>query len=317
LSGWRSPGRLVIHHPSFNINQKGENVNVDSEEFETLEIDTRVSMSTRLKQFPWWALILVIAGITFGILIFTNDFYHATLITLLRGRAASTATEGILLTARITLIGFGIAIVLGLLTGLARVSSNTVLYTIASLYVEVVRGIPLVVLMLYIAFVLIPFGIAPLITGIGRFLNIASMATFTTRQISYEARAITALAFGYGAYQAEIFRAGIQSIERGQMEASRSLGMSYFQAMRHVILPQAIRRVLPPLGNDFISMLKDSALATVLAVPELTQMGRILRGASFRIYEVYNVITFLYLTMTLVLSAGVKALERRMRLGKD
>ena len=290
---------------------------IEPDELEETRIETRVSVATRLRQFPWWALILVIAGIAFGILILTDDFYRSILLTLLQGRATATATEGILLTARITLISFGIAIVLGLLTGLARVSNSIILYTISSLYVEIVRGVPLVVLMLYIAFVLIPLGIAPLISLIGDLFHIPSFIAFSTRQISYEARAIAALAFGYGAYQAEIFRAGIQSIERGQMEAARSLGMNYFQAMRYVILPQAIRRVLPPLGNDFISMLKDSALATVLAVPELTQMGRILRGATFRTYEVYNVITFLYLTMTLALSAGVKTLERRMRFGRD
>jgi polar amino acid transport system permease protein len=292
-------------------------VNIDYEEIPETEIDTSIPMSTRLRQFPWWVVILVITGVLLAILILTDEFYNEQFQIMVSGRVEATATEGMLLTARITLISFSIALVLGLLTGLARVSSNPITYTIASLYVEIVRGVPLVVLMLYVAFVIIPYGIAPLISGIGDLLNIASLEQFTTRQISYETRAIIALAFGYGAYQAEIFRAGIQSIERGQMEASRSLGMSYFQAMRHVILPQAIRRVLPPLGNDFISMLKDSALATVLAVPELTQMGRIQRSATFRVFEVFNVVTFLYLSMTLVLSAGVKVLERRMRLGKD
>jgi len=100
---------------------------------------------------------------------------------------------------------------------------------------------------------------------------------------------VIALAFAYGAFEAEIFRAGIQSISRGQMEAARSLGMRYFQAMRFVILPQAIRAVLPPLGNDFIAMLKDSSLATVLAVPELTQMTRVRRRSTFRVMEAFNV----------------------------
>ncbi|MGD2026591.1 MAG: amino acid ABC transporter permease, partial [Anaerolineales bacterium] len=111
---------------------------------------------------------------------------------------------------------------------------------------------------------------------------------------------------------AEIFRAGIQSIERGQMEAARSLGMTYIQSMRYVILPQAIRRVLPPLGNDFIAMLKDSSLATVLAVPELTQLGRVQRSSTFRVFEVFNSVAFLYLTMTLILSFLVRTLERRL-----
>jgi polar amino acid transport system permease protein len=97
------------------------------------------------------------------------------------------------------------------------------------------------------------------------------------------------------------------------MEAARSLGMTYAQAMRHVILPQAIRRVLPPLGNDFIACLKDSSLATVLAVNELTQLGRLRRSSTFRVFETFNVLTFLYLAMTLLLSAAVRWLERRMK----
>lgn len=292
-------------------------MSTNSEPSEGPAVTKGVSLSARLIAFPWWALILIVTGLVLAYLILTNANYNSTFQTLVRGRATSSAVEGVLLTIRITLIGFVISLILGLTTGLARVSKNPVIYTIASLYVEVVRGVPLVVLMLYVAFVMVPLGVSPVVNFIGRVLSFQPFIDFTTRQISYEARAITALAFGYGAYEAEVFRAGIQSIERGQMEAARSLGMSYLQAMRYIILPQAIRRVLPPLGNDFIAMLKDSALATVLAVPELTQMGRILRGATFRVFEVFNVVAFLYLTMTLALSGGVKVLERRMRVGKD
>jgi polar amino acid transport system permease protein len=140
------------------------------------------------------------------------------------------------------------------------------------------------------------------------------MQEFSIRSISMELRAILALSLGYGAFEAEIFRAGIQSISRGQMEAARSLGMSYGQAMRFIILPQAIRRVLPPLGNDFIAMLKDSSLATVLAVNELTQLTRLRRSSTFRVMEAFNVAAFLYLAMTLLLSAAVRLLERRMKI---
>jgi polar amino acid transport system permease protein len=134
------------------------------------------------------------------------------------------------------------------------------------------------------------------------------------RSISMEWRGIIALALGYGAFEAEIFRAGIQSIGKGQMEAAKSLGMTYFQAMRFIILPQAIRRVLPPLGNDFIACLKDSSLITILAVNELTQMGRLRRAATFRAMETFNVVAFLYLSMTLVLSLFVRWLEHRMKI---
>jgi polar amino acid transport system permease protein len=112
----------------------------------------------------------------------------------------------------------------------------------------------------------------------------------------------------------EIFRAGIQSIGRGQMEAARSLGMSYPQAMRHVVLPQAVRVVLPPLGNDFISMLKDSALISVLALPDLLQLGRLYVSRTFRALEGYNTVAVLYLVMTIFLSMMVRIIERRSRL---
>lgn len=264
-----------------------------------------------LRQIPWWVVALVLIALLFIYTVITNRNYQETINVMVFGRPTSTALEGIALTIRITATAFAIAIVLGLIAGLARVSSNVIIFNIATFYVEVVRGIPLVVLMLYTAFVLLPV-LIDLLSALGAGLNIASLAEFDIRQVSFEARATAALAFGYGAYEAEVFRAGIQSIERGQMEAARSLGMTYFQAMRYIILPQAIRRVLPPLGNDFIAMLKDSSLATVLAVPELTQLGRVQRSSTFRVFEVFNTVTILYLSMTLVLSALVRVLERRM-----
>jgi len=126
-------------------------------------------------------------------------------------------------------------------------------------------------------------------------------------------RGIIALAISYGAFSAEIFRAGIESIGRGQMEAARSLGMSYFQAMRYIILPQAVRRVLPPLGNDFIAMLKESSLVSALGVRDITQLGKLYASSSFRYLETYTAVAFLYLMMTVVLSLGVKAMERRLK----
>jgi polar amino acid transport system permease protein len=138
----------------------------------------------------------------------------------------------------------------------------------------------------------------------------------SVQDIDSLARAIAGLAFGYGAYEAEVFRAGIQSIEKGQMEAARSLGMSYFQAMRYVILPQAIRVILPPLGNDLIAMLKDSSLISVLAVRDLTQLGKLNRSRTFRTFETWNTVTYLYLSMTLLGSMAVKGLERKFKTGE-
>jgi polar amino acid transport system permease protein len=275
------------------------------------ERSERPSFRKWLARAPWWVSALVLIVVLFIYAVLTNPNYRATFDIMIFGRPNSGALEGILLTIRITLIAFAIASVLGLLTGLARVSSNVVMFNVATFYVEIVRGIPLVVLMLYCAFVLLPIAMDALI-GLGNSLHIGFLTNLEIRNVSFEVRAIIALAFGYGAYEAEVFRAGIQSIERGQMEAARSLGMTYFQAMRHVILPQAVRRILPPLGNDFIALLKDSSLATVLAVPELTQLGRIQRSSTFRVYEVFNTVAILYLSMTVILSFGVRVLERRM-----
>ncbi|MBN1202849.1 MAG: amino acid ABC transporter permease [Anaerolineae bacterium] len=205
--------------------------------------------------------------------------------------------EGIFLTLRVTFLAYGLALAIGLFVGLMRVSNNPVIYAISTLYVEVIRGIPLLVILLYAGFVISPW-----------------IRDHTPVELSDEWEAIIGLAFGYGAFIAEIFRAGIQSISRGQMEAARSLGMSYPQAMRHVILPQAVRVVLPPLGNDFIAMLKDSALISVLALPDLLQFGRLYISRTFRAFEGYNTVAILYLLMTLFLSLLVRLIERRSRL---
>lgn len=204
---------------------------------------------------------------------------------------------GIFLTLRVTFQAYALALIIGLFFGLLRVQRNPVLYAVSTLYVEVIRGIPLLVILLYAGFVVSPW-----------------LRDHTPLELSDEYEAVLGLAFGYGAFIAEIFRAGIQSISRGQMEAARSLGMSYPQAMRYVVLPQAVRVVLPPLGNDFIAMLKDSALISVLALPDLLQLGRLYVSRTFRAFEGYNTVAILYLIMTLFLSMLVRIIERRTRL---
>jgi polar amino acid transport system permease protein len=268
--------------------------------------------SRNISKWPWWAVALILTGLAFGSLYFTSANYHETFTYLI---------QGVYTTLRITLFSYLIATVIGLLAGLARVSKNIILFNVSTLYVELVRGIPLVVLLLYFAFALFPLfvtGVTNLGTwGLGLLPNsgfFQGLAVFSIRVVPMEGRAIIALGFGYGAYEAEVFRAGIQSIGKGQTEAARSLGMTYFQSMRFIILPQAVRRVLPPLGNDFIACLKDSSLATVLAVDELTQLGRMLRAANFRVLETFNVVAFLYLSMTLLLSGAVRWLEKKMKI---
>src|SRR5258706_1191108 len=245
-------------------------------------------------KWPWWSIVLVMTGLAISTLIITDGNYRDSFIFL---------KDGVATTLRITFFAYILATILGLFTGLARVSKNVFLFNLSTLYVEIIRGIPLVVLLLYIAFALTPVLIS--------FLNNMGINA-SIRDVPNETRAIIALGIGYGAYEGEVFRAGIQSIGKGQMEAARALGLSYVQAMRYLILPQAIRRVLPPLGNDFISLLKDSSLATVLAVDELTQLGRIRRSSTFRVIETFNVVAFLYLAMTLLLSSGVRWLEEKL-----
>jgi len=283
----------------------------------TSEIERRqpklIPWTGKLAQVPWWALIILLLGVLIVYFISTSATYQDAFFFLI---------AGVGLTVQVSLISFGLALVLGLIAGLGRVSKNVVSYTLSSLYIEVVRGIPMLVLLIYFAYVVTPLALQ-LLNWLGTTMlqNLAvdplmgladSLANLNIQDVDMRVRAIAGLAFAYGAFEAEVFRAGIQSIERGQMEAARSLGMGYFQAMRYVILPQAIRRVLPPLGNDFIAMVKDSSLISVLAVRELTQLGKLNRARTFRTFETWNTVAFLYLCLILLLSLGVKVLERRM-----
>ncbi len=260
--------------------------------------------------------------------------------------------NGVILTIKVTILSFALALFLGLVFGIMRVSSGspdlriglrrrlliglpiiallliwqtewrqpmlaaTVViaieaimflapalpYTIATLYVEIVRGVPMLVIILYMGFAVTP----TVRDASGGAVNLRGLPA-----------AVIGLGFGYGAYLAEVFRAGIQSISHGQMEAARSLGMNYYQAMRFVILPQAVRLIMPPLGNDFIAMLKDSSLVSVIAMPEVLQQGRLWISRNFRAFEGFNSVMMVYLVMTLLLSLLVRSIERRAHLPGD
>lgn len=276
-----------------------------------------IPWSAHLKRLPWWALFLLLLGVALVYAILSRPNYTDAFLFIV---------PGLRVTILVTIIAFLISLVIGLIVGLGRISTNPIAYNIATFYVEVVRGIPMIVIIIYVAYVLVPLFVA-MMNGIGAFILSTpllafmaglgrSLAAINVVNIDPMVRAIAGLAFGYGAYEAEIFRAGIQSIEKGQMEAARSLGMSYVQAMRFVILPQAFRVILPPLGNDLIAMLKDSSLISVLAVRDLTQLGKLNRSRTFRTFETWNTVTYLYLSMTLLGSLGVKWLERKMKSGE-
>lgn len=269
----------MADQPSITIQQEGPS------EPGLNELQTR-----KVSDLPWWfvALILILVGAFFVILTYPD--YR---------EAFDFIVVGLSVTIRISLISYAFALVLGLLAGLGRISNNVVFNNLARLYVEFIRGIPMLVLIFFIAFVMVP--------------PVVEMVGIDNSMVPMSIRAVAALAITYGAFLAEIFRAGIQSITRGQMEAARSLGMSYAQAMRYVILPQAIRNVLPALGNDFVAMVKDSSLVSVLAVRDITQLSRLYAGSSFRFREAYFTVAMLYLSLTLILSLVVQWMERRLR----
>jgi polar amino acid transport system permease protein len=268
----------------------------------------RDPISLRLSQMPWWLLAILLIAIWAGYSIITRANFR---------QAFEFITIGISVTITTTLYAYSIALVIGLIAGLGRISRNVIVRNLATLYVELIRGIPILVLIFFIALVAVPSAVDSL-NLLGEWLNARGVWFIGNLLIRLEnsalpmnSRAIIALSVTYGAFLAEIFRAGIQSIGRGQMEAARSLGMSYGEAMRHIILPQAIRNVLPALGNDFVAMVKDSSLVSVLAVRDITQVARLYAGRTFRFKEAYSTLAALYLTMTLVLSFFVQWLERR------
>lgn len=245
--------------------------------------------------FPWWVVIILGGGLVALLVILFNPTQRA-----LYADALGFILPGIGLTLLVTVCAYSIALVIGLIVGLMRLSSNPFLTHPARVYVEIMRGLPLLVIVLYAGFV------------IGPWVRDASRGALDPSML---VRAIVGLGLGYGAFLSEVFRSGIQSIGRGQSEAARSLGMSARQTMIYVILPQAFRIILPPLGNDLIALLKDSSLIAVLALEETLQLGRQWISRTFRAIEGYNTVAFLFLALTMTLSVVVAWVERRTRVG--
>ena len=195
-------------------------------------------------------------------------------------------------TIQITVLSTAIGFVIGLIVGVARISHVRLLRMLAEVYVEFFRGTPLLVQIFLFYFAL------PVLTG---------------QRIDPFIAAISACGINSGAYVAEIFRAGIQSVDDGQMEAGRSLGMTWLQTMRYIIVPQAFKRVIPPLGNEFIAMLKDSSLVSVIGFEELTRRGQLIIAKTYGSFEIWMSVAVIYLVMTLTISRFVAYLERRYR----
>ena len=252
------------------------------------------------RDFPWWLLIVVAIGVYLFWQVGTNQTYTKVLATLSRG---------IQVTVFVTLVAYTLACALGLMLALMALSKSLILRQVSRLYIEVMRGIPIIVLLLYVAFVLAP----AMVLAANWVLESLGLDPIRTRDFSLLWRAVIALTLAYASFLAEVFRAGLQAVDRGQIEAAEALGLNRWQRFRHIVFPQALRMILPPLGNDFVAMVKDSSLVSVLGVTDITQLGKVTAAGNFRYFETYNVVALVYLTMTISLSLLLRRFEKRMR----
>ena len=195
------------------------------------------------------------------------------------------------ITIQITAISVGLSLIIGMFVGIARICNVKVLRALATVYIDFLRGTPLLVQIFLIYFAL------PMVVG---------------QRVDPFIAAITACGINSGAYIAEIFRAGIQAIDEGQMEAGRSLGMSWVQTMRYIIVPQAFKNVIPPLGNEFIALLKASSLVSVIGFEELTRRGQLIIARTYGSLEIWITVALIYLVMTLTISRLVSYMEKRL-----
>jgi polar amino acid transport system permease protein len=257
---------------------------------------------------PYWLLAIILFGVFFLWHAVTDSDYQVILFAVVKG---------VFTTLYVSFIAYVFSTILGLFIGLMRISPLRPLRETASLYTEIIRGVPMLVILYYIAFVGAPALVQAVNWLCHPVITIGIMDELSIRTLDFVWRAILALTIGYSAFISEIFRAGIESVQKGQMEAAKALGMTRWQGMRYVILPQAIRNVLPPLCNEFVAMIKDSALVSALGVQDITQLGKVYSASTFKFFETYNVVAFLYLVMTISLSLMVRGLEHHLDQKKD
>lgn len=248
--------------------------------------DSALIPRERSLMIAWWIAIVVAVVFIIGAAVFKPVPYREII---------SFIGDGLVVTFQITIVSMTFALILGLIAGLGRTATNSFFNILASLYVEVIRGIPLLAQLFWIYY------------AMSRFIRLGP-------QVS----AVLGLTICYGAYIGETFRGGIQSIPKGQMEAARALGLTRGQAMRYVIIPQAVRVILPPVGNEFIAMLKDSSLVSVLAISDMLRRGREYASRTFAYFETYTLVALVYLLVTLIFSRVVFYIEHGMsRQDKD
>ncbi|GIM46396.1 hypothetical protein DNHGIG_19450 [Collibacillus ludicampi] len=199
--------------------------------------------------------------------------------------------DGAILTLQITVISLLIALLIGLFFGMLRISNNRILRFIAAVYVNLIRGTPLLIQILFI------------------YIGLPAALDF---KLPPFAAGVIAISINAGAYLVEIFRAGIESIDKGQMEAGRSLGFTYGQTMRLIILPQAVRRMIPAFVNQFIISLKDTSLLSVIGLAELTMQGQSIYSVNFRAFQILSAVGLIYFIIIYALTLVSHWLERRL-----
>lgn len=270
--------------PQYVISMEGEEIRAPFDGFVALSADGKTLTMTEMKgagheSYSGFSQVLVGQGD----LVFQND-----VLARKPGLRPGPLLVGLWLTLEISSISLVFALLLGLIAGLGRVARNPAAHGLATTYVEIIRGTPLLVQIFIFYF----------------FIG-------TVLQLSAFAAGVAALSVFTGAYVAEIVRAGIEGVAKGQMEAARSLGLSHAQAMRHVVLPQALRRTLPPMAGQFINLIKDSSLVSVMALTDLTKAGREVVSSTFSPFEVWFTVAAMYLLLTGSLSLAVRRLEKR------
>ncbi len=247
----------------------------------------------------WWGLFVAVVVLVIVLVIFWPDPYR---------RILEFVVDGILITIVVTVVSFVLVMIVGLLGGLGRTARNRYLRGGISLYVEIIRGIPMLVQLLFWYYAL-----PQVIRGFGESIGSVALANYTADPV---VMAIVGLTIGYGAYMTEVVRAGIQSVPKGQIEAARSLGLTYRMAMQYVVLPQAFRTILPAIGNEFITLLKDSSLVSVVAVADLTRRGREFMSMTFIPLQTWAMVALLYLILTLLSARVVSWLEKKSQVGR-
>ncbi len=289
----------------------------------------RAMRLARFYTLPYWIFFLVILGGLLAISIITDKIYSNIFQQLM---------EGVSMTLFVSIVSYLCALTLAVIVGIVRSNPPTApqsresrrkgvarvlrigLYNVCTVYVSVMRGIPILVVLLVTGFIVVPALRDLINTSVVESLRDLADNPEIPDLIwrgSSAGTAIVALAITYGAYMSETVRAGIQSIPKGQFEAAYSVGMTYWQTMRSVILPQAFRNVLPPLGNDFVAMIKDSSLLAFLGIRDITQIAKTSSGRSFRYVETYAVVAYMYLTLVILATTVVNLLEDTVNIERE